>query len=216
MMIGRKLAIDELHVSEEALPLDNLDGNFLAADALIDAGGRPTAWPRADAIIGNPPFLGAKRLKPERGVDYVNAIRALYPEVPGMADYCVYWLRRAQDHLPDCTEDRPESGRAGLVGTQNIRNNKSREGGLDHICAGGTVVEAVDNQPWSGEANVHVAIVNWVKHPPARRRGTAREKAVGARESPHSREEEALVQGRALAGEEAARKARQRQRGQTQ
>jgi hypothetical protein len=178
MMIGRKLAIDELHISEHPLPLDNLDRNFLAADALIDADGRPTAWPRADVIIGNPPFLGAKRLKPERGVDYVNTIRTLYPEVPGMADYCVYWLRRAQDHLPECAEDRPESGRAGLVGTQNIRNNKSREGGLDHICAGGTVVEAVDNQPWSGEANVHVSIVNWVKHPRGARRLTAREKAA--------------------------------------
>jgi hypothetical protein len=31
--------------------------------------------------------------------------------------------------------------------------------------AGGTIVEAVDNQPWSGEANVHVPIANWVKHP---------------------------------------------------
>jgi hypothetical protein len=27
----------------------------------------------------------------------------------------------------------------------------------------GTIVEAVDNQPWSGEANVHVSIANWVK-----------------------------------------------------
>ncbi|MBN2024717.1 MAG: class I SAM-dependent DNA methyltransferase [Pirellulales bacterium] len=178
MMIGRKLAIDELHVTERALPLDNLDKNFLAADALIDASGRPTAWPPADAIIGNPPFLGAKRLKPERGADYVNAVRALYPDVPGMADYCVYWLRRAQDHLPACTARDPLAGRAGLVGTQNIRNNKSREGGLDYICAGGTVIEAVDNQPWSGEANVHVSIVNWVKHAAAPPRLTARERTV--------------------------------------
>ena len=35
MMIARKLAIDELHVHEPALPLDNLDGNFIAGDALI-------------------------------------------------------------------------------------------------------------------------------------------------------------------------------------
>ncbi len=55
------------------------------------------------------------------------------------------------------------AGRAGLVGTQNIRNNQSRVGGLDHIAATGTIVEAVDNQPWSGEANVHVSIVDWVK-----------------------------------------------------
>ncbi len=123
-----------------------------------------TAWPKTDVIIGNPPFLGAKRLKPERGPDYVNTLRALYPEVPGMADYCVYWFRRAHDHLPLCTPDRPEIGRAGLVGTQNIRNNQSRVGGLDHIVqSGGVIIEAVENQPWSGEANVHVSIANWVK-----------------------------------------------------
>ncbi len=128
MMIARKLAIDELHITERALPLDNLDANFRAADALF------TDWPQADVIIGNPPF-----------------------------DYCVYWLRKAHDHLPPCTAADPVAGRAGLVGTQNIRNNQSRVGGLDHIVQTGTILEAVDNQPWSGEAKVHVSIVNWVK-----------------------------------------------------
>ena len=213
MMIGRKLAIDELHITEPALPLDNLEQNFITADALITflerAGASPppasssgplplagragegvgatngssiaTPWPQADVIIGNPPFLGAKRLKPEHGPDYVNAVRKLYPEVPGMADYCVYWFNRAHHHLPDCTPERPERGRAGLVGTQNIRNNKSREGGLDHIVKSGTIVEAVDNQPWSGEANVHVSIANWVKHTPSAGAGS-----VSARSEPAS------------------------------
>lgn len=167
LMIARKLSIDELHIQEAALPLDTLDANFKAADALIeyDALGHPRRpdWFEADVIIGNPPFLGAKRLKPEHGPDYVNAVRKLYPDVPGMADYCVYWIRRSHDHLPACTPGDPVAGRAGLVGTQNIRNNKSREGGLDHVVASGVIVEAVDNQPWSGEANVHVSIANWVK-----------------------------------------------------
>ncbi len=163
MMIARKLAIDELHVTEDALPLDNLDANFLIGDALLDDLGNPRTWPKVDVIIGNPPFLGAKRLKPERGADYVNRVRKAYPDVPGMADYCVYWFRKAHDHPPACTPEDPVAGRAGLVGTQNIRNNQSRVGGLDHVVATGTIVEAVDNQPWSGEANVHVSIVNWVK-----------------------------------------------------
>ncbi len=80
-----------------------------------------------------------------------------------MADYCVYWFRKAHDHLPACTPADPVAGRAGLVGTQNIRNNQSRVGGLDYIVKTGTIIEAVDNQPWSGEANVHVSIANWVK-----------------------------------------------------
>ncbi|MBI5761923.1 MAG: class I SAM-dependent DNA methyltransferase [Planctomycetes bacterium] len=170
MTLAHKLVIDELHVDEAALPLDNLDANIQCIDALIDqsrdregAGSVPTKWPACDVIIGNPPFLGAKRLKPERGPDYVNAVRAAYPDVPGMADYCVYWFRRTHDHLKNCTPEDPVAGRAGLVGTQNIRNNQSRVGGLDHIVKTGVIVEAVDNQPWSGEANVHVSIVNWVK-----------------------------------------------------
>jgi SAM-dependent methyltransferase len=176
MMIARKLAIDELHIAERALPLDNLDDNFIAADALVEGiapsmpgGGTDSAmpsrtpWPRADVIIGNPPFVGAKFLKPQMGPDYVNRLRKLYPEVPGMADFCVYWIRRAHDHLPRCTAADPVAGRAGLVGTQNIRNNQSRVGGLDHVVRNGTIIEAVDNQPWSGEANVHVSIANWAK-----------------------------------------------------
>lgn len=162
MMLAHKLAIDELHISENALPLDNLDANFHTGDALIAPDNSRTPWPSADVIIGNPPFLGAKLLKPKLGVDYVKRLRRAYPEVPGMADFCVYWFRRAAELLPTCTARDPLTGHAGLVGTQNIRNNASRVGGLDVICATGTVVEAVDNQPWSGEANVHVSIANWV------------------------------------------------------
>jgi SAM-dependent methyltransferase len=163
MMIGRKLAIDELHITEPALPLDKLERNFRVGDALLTPERLPAQWPKADVIIGNPPFVGAKLLKPERGPDYVNALRRAYPEVPGMADYCVYWFRKAHEHLPACTAADPLAGRAGLVGTQNIRNNQSRVGGLDYIVRDGTIIEAVENQPWSGEANVHVSIVNWVK-----------------------------------------------------
>jgi len=162
-----RLATGQQHLpfdlSEQPLPLDNLDSNFSTVDGLMTDDGSIRDWPDVDVIIGNPPFLGAKRLKPMRGASYVNALRRVYPEIPGMADYCVYWFRRAHDHIPDCTPNKLTSGRVGLVGTQNIRSNKSREAGLDHVVASGTIIEAVDNQPWSGEANVHVSIVNWAK-----------------------------------------------------
>lgn len=163
MMLAHKLSIDELHINENPLPLDNLDRNFRAGDALVNKDGTRAEWFKTDVIVGNPPFLGAKLLKPEYGAEYVNKVRAAYPEVPGMADFCVYWFRRAHDELTPCTSADPLAGRAGLVGTQNVRNNASRIGGLDHIAATGTIVDAVDNQPWSGEANVHVSIANWAK-----------------------------------------------------
>jgi len=163
MMLAHKLSIDEFDVSEAALPLDNLDATILHRDALIGPDGATSPWPKTDVIIGNPPFLGAKKLKPELGETYMKLLRDAYPEVPGMADLCVYWIRRAADELGTCTAGDPFVGRAGLVGTQNIRSNQSRVGGLDHVVSTGTIVEAVESQPWSGDANVDVSIVNWVK-----------------------------------------------------
>jgi SAM-dependent methyltransferase len=150
---AQKLAeTDQLLIEEKPLPLDNLDKNIVCADALF------TDWPKADAIIGNPPYLGAKRLKPEHGPDYVNKLRKSYSQVPGMADYCVYWFRKTHDQLSN-------GGHAGLVGTQNIRNIYSRKGGLDYIVDnGGVITDAIATQVWSGEAAVHVSIVNWTKN----------------------------------------------------
>ncbi|MDA0203986.1 MAG: N-6 DNA methylase [Acidobacteria bacterium] len=136
---------------EKPLPLDNLDANIRCDDALF------TTWPTADAIIGNPPYQSKNKMQQELGPAYVNRVRAQYPDVPGRADYCVYWFRRAHDELGD-------DGRAGLVGTNTIRQNYSREGGLDYIVEnGGTITEAVSSQAWSGDAAVHVSIVNWIK-----------------------------------------------------
>src|SRR6266545_797583 len=100
MMIARKLAIDELHITEPALPLDNLDQNFIAADALLTPEDLPAQWPKADVIIGNPPFLGSRYFAKEHGYEYVRKVHAVFPDVPKMADFCVYWFRKAADHLP--------------------------------------------------------------------------------------------------------------------
>lgn len=151
LMIARKLAIDEAHSAENPLPLDNLDDNIRCADALFEP------WPDFDACIGNPPYLGAKRLKQEHSAEYVNRVRAAFPDVPGNADYCVYWFRKAHEVMKPGT-------RAGLVGTNTIRQNYSRIGGLDYVTANdGHIFEAVSSMPWSGEAKVHVSIACWEK-----------------------------------------------------
>jgi len=160
LMLAKELEIREadrlgqsegLFFQEKPLPLDNLDANILCADSLF------TAWPKADAIIGNPPYLDARKLALEHGDAYVKKVRTAFPDIPGRADFCVYWFRKAHDHL--------KSGdRAGLVGTNTVRQNYSREGGLDYIVAhGGTITNAVSTEVWSGDAQVHVSIVNWVK-----------------------------------------------------
>ena len=163
LMLAKRIALAETKESrfaaqqdlpfelEEPLPLDNLDDNIVTDDALF------CDWPQTDVIIGNPPYQSKNKMKTKFGAAYVNRVRARFPDVPGRADYCVYWFRRAHDSLS-------EGGRAGLVGTNTIRQNYSREGGLDYIAAhGGTIVDAVSSQVWSGDADVHVSIVNWVK-----------------------------------------------------
>jgi hypothetical protein len=163
LMLGRELAAVEWNARigplmgtlplsyDEGLPLDRLDDTVQCSDALLDP------WPNFDVVIGNPPYQSKNKMLVEYGRDYVTRIRERYPDVPGRADYCVYWFRRAH-------EEMKFGQRAGLVGTNTIRQNYSREGGLDYIVnSGGIITDAVSSQVWSGDAVVHVSIANWIK-----------------------------------------------------
>lgn len=162
LMLAKKLALDEaretigamqgeLGLEDQALPLDNLDDNIRQSDALF------VDWPPAEAIVGNPPYQSKNKLQAEAEAGYTHALRERYPDVDGRADYCCYWFRRAHDHLKDAQ-------RAGLVGTNTVRQNYSREASLDYIVGhGGTIIEAMSSMPWPGDADLHVSIVNWIK-----------------------------------------------------
>ncbi|BAU13564.1 DNA modification methyltransferase related protein [Leptolyngbya sp. NIES-3755] len=154
MMIARKIAIDTFKLTESALPLDTLDHNIVCQDALF------SEWTKADAIIGNPPFLGGKKIKSELGQDYAEKLYKQFPDVKGQPDYCVFWFRKAADLID-------ENGRVGFVGTNSIAQNTSRVASLDYVVEkGGQIHNAISTQPWSGEANVHVSMVNWARKSP--------------------------------------------------
>jgi len=148
LWMGHTLAVRELNLDESTLPLADLSG-IRVGDALkLD-------WPRADAIIGNPPFIGTKMMRTRLTDEYVEDLRARFGV--GVKDYCVYWFRKAHDHLA------PER-RAGLVATNSIREGGNRRASLDYVAeSGGVITNAVSSQKWPGEANVHVSIVNWVR-----------------------------------------------------
>ncbi|MEB3151608.1 MAG: type IIL restriction-modification enzyme MmeI, partial [Sphaerospermopsis sp.] len=114
-------------------------------------------WVKADAIIGNPPFLGGKKLRKELGDEYTNKIYQTFPDVKGQPDFCVFWFRKAADLLDN-------KGRAGLVGTNSIAQVSGRKASLDYIVNNeGIIHDAISTQEWSGDAAVHVSIVNWTK-----------------------------------------------------
>ncbi len=155
LMIGKKVAQDRLNLTERQLPLDNLDSNIIKGDALF------IEWPEVNAIIGNPPFLGCKRLKKELGEVYVEKLYQRFPECANFADLCCYWFQLANNKLK-------EGDYAGLVATNMIRKGTNKKASLEYIANnGGFIKNAITDQKWSGEANVHVSIVNWSKTKPS-------------------------------------------------
>ena len=154
MMIARKIAIDKQGLTEPVLPLDTLDKNIVCQDALF------ADWVKADAIIGNPPFLGGKKLRTVLGDEYTKKIYAQFSEVKGQPDLCVFWFRKAAETLG-------KNGRAGLVGTNSISQISGKKASLDYLVnKGGIIHSAISTQEWSGDAAVHVSIVNWAKEKP--------------------------------------------------
>lgn len=124
-------------------------------DAVLNADGSEAEWPKCDAIIGNPPFLGAKRMRSDLGDDYTDQLRKCYEgRVPGEADLVTYWFEKARAHIVS-----GKAGAAGLVATNSIRQTGSRPV-LERIGESGRIFHAWSDEPWVNEgANVRVSIV---------------------------------------------------------
>ena len=86
-------------------PLDTIE----CRDAILTPDGGEPEWPAADVLIGNPPFLGGKRLISALGEDYVSRMFTTYASrVPAEADLVCYWFVKAGRQI--------ESGRATRAG----------------------------------------------------------------------------------------------------
>lgn len=124
-------------------------------DAVLAEDGTPAVWPKADAIVSNPPFLGNKRMIGVMGEDYADRLRTAYAgRVPRGVDLVCYWFERAREAVATGQTDR-----VGLVGTQSVRNGVNREV-LDTVARDTTIFEAWSDEPWSVEgAAVRVSLV---------------------------------------------------------
>ena len=135
-------------------PLDTIENR----DALLaDNGMKEAEWPAADYIIGNPPFLGNKKMVGSLGESYADIVRNKYEgRVTGGADFVCYWFAKAQDAVA--------AGRAraaGLVATKTIRGSNNRAV-LDRIARESRIFAAWSNEPWVLDgAAVRVSIVAW-------------------------------------------------------
>ena len=120
-------------------PLDTIE----CRDAILTLDDTEPAWPNANVVIGNPPFLGDKRLRGQLGTTYVTEIRRVYAgRVPGGADLVCYWIEKARKSIADGTVDR-----AGLVATNSIRTGRNRAV-LDQITQSARFSDAWPDEPW--------------------------------------------------------------------
>jgi type II restriction/modification system DNA methylase subunit YeeA len=135
--------------------------NFENKDAVLDLSDpdhpREPDWPPADFIIGNPPFLGGKKIRSELGDDYVNKLFTVYRgRVPAEADLVAYWFEKARKQI-----EEGKSKRAGLLATQGIRGGANREV-LKRIKETGDIFFAESDRAWVlNGANVHVSMVGF-------------------------------------------------------
>jgi hypothetical protein len=119
---------------------------------------RKAEWPRADFVVGNPPFIGGWRMRQMLGDGYVTAIWATYPTVPEKSDFVTYWWKRAADAVLKSTIQR-----FGLITTNSITQVYQRRV-LQEFLDGSNdarIVFAIADHPWVDErdaAAVRVAM----------------------------------------------------------
>ena len=140
-------------------PLDHIE----CRDALVvsnpDDSGKPVmdeaSWPVATVVIGNPPFLGDRKMIRELGETYTFGLRQVFEgRVPGGADLVCYWFEKARAAL---ALDRLSA--AGLVATNSIRGGANRKV-LDRISESSRIFEAWGDEHWVNDgAAVRVSLI---------------------------------------------------------
>ena len=132
-------------------PLDTIE----CRDAILTPDGTEPDWPEADVVIGNPPFLGNKRLIRQLGENYVARLSATYDgRVPADSDLVCYWFEKAGRQIASS-----KTARAGLVATNSIRGGANRRL-LRAATATRRIFEAWSDEPWVIDgASVRVSLI---------------------------------------------------------
>ena len=132
-------------------PLDCIEHR----DAVMNADGTEASWPAASVVIGNPPFVGDKKMRAELGAGYTETLRKRFKDrVPGGADFVCYWFEKARAQIAHAG-----LGAAGLVATNSIRGGRNRQV-LDSIVGSTRIFTAWSDEPWVNDgAAVRVSLV---------------------------------------------------------
>ncbi len=124
---------------------------------IFEAGGNGVTGVGFDAFVGNPPFVGGRRIRAALGIEYLLWLtEALYPDSSANADLCAFFFRRAHQL------GSPHSC-LGLIATNTIAQGDTQRVGLSAILEKGAVIfRATRTREWPGTAGVNISEV-WLR-----------------------------------------------------
>jgi len=119
-----------------------------AIESVTISNPRRPAWPAADFIVGNPPFIGGKDLRARLGDAYATALWRAHPHINESADYVMYWWDHAAELL---TRKQTALRRFGFVTTNSIAQVFQRRIVARHLQARPpiSIVIAIPDHPWT-------------------------------------------------------------------
>ena len=105
-------------------------------------------WPKADYIVGNPPFVGGKDIRARMGSGYAEALWKAHKHMNESADFVMYWWDRSAEILL-----KPKSGlkRFGFVTTNSISQVFQRRVMEAHLNAKKplSLTMTIPDHPWT-------------------------------------------------------------------
>ena len=170
----------ELLRDENGVPLSRWDGatmklHPITSDEIPDPDAtvelyryenpRRAAWPEAEFIVGNPPFIGGKDMRAELGDGYAEAAWKARPKIPGGADFVMqFWDEAATRLLRKPAKGKTNAlRRFGFITTNSVTQTFSRRVIERHARAKEplSLLYAVPDHPWqkaAGKAAVRIAM----------------------------------------------------------
>ncbi len=136
-------------------PLETIE----CCDAILTPDNEEPEWPEVDVVIGNPPFLGNRKIRRELGAAYAETLPKVYSRlISGKPDLVCYWFAKAGKLVSE-----GKIQRSGLVATNSIRGGTNRKV-LDRILEDSLIFNAWSDEPWVVEgAAVRVSLVCFTK-----------------------------------------------------
>ncbi|MBB3611588.1 class I SAM-dependent DNA methyltransferase [Rhizobium sp. BK602] len=114
-------------------------------------------WPKADYIVGNPPFIGGKDIRARMGSAYTEALWKAHKHMNESADFVMYWWDRSADIL---LKAKSPLKRFGFVTTNSISQVFQRRVMEPYLNARKplSIIMAIPDHPWTKVTRDNAAV----------------------------------------------------------